>query len=73
MDTAEIRAMNDSEIHSAIEKAKRELFNLRFQKEIGQLEDHSRLRVVKREIARYKTILRERQLAKELVRDEDVE
>ena len=71
MDATEIRGMVDSEILETIEELKETLFKLRFQKEIGQLEDHSQLGVVRRNIARCKTILRERQLAAELVRDED--
>lgn len=43
-------------------KPKEELFNLRFQAATGQLDNHSRLRTVKREIARIYTILREHEL-----------
>jgi large subunit ribosomal protein L29 len=43
-------------------KAKEELFNLRFQSATGQLENHGRLRAVKRDIARIYTVLREREL-----------
>lgn len=67
---SEIRALSDKEIHEKIEEAKAELFNLRFQKASGQLENTSRVRVVKREIARLKTILRERELAAQLLREE---
>ncbi len=45
-----------------LRKAKEELFNLRFQSATGQLENHGRLRVVKRDIARVYTVLREREL-----------
>ena len=45
-----------------LRKAKEELFNLRFQSATGQLESHGRLRVVKRDIARIYTVLREREL-----------
>ncbi|PJF44889.1 MAG: 50S ribosomal protein L29 [Phototrophicales bacterium] len=71
MRASEIRELPDREILKAIEEAKRELFKLRFQREVGQLEDSSRMRKVKRDIARLKTILRERQLAKELVKKEN--
>ncbi|NYE95265.1 large subunit ribosomal protein L29 [Psychromicrobium silvestre] len=45
-----------------LRKAKEELFNLRFQSATGQLENHGRLRAVKRDIARIYTVLREREL-----------
>ncbi|WP_026531214.1 50S ribosomal protein L29 [Haematomicrobium sanguinis] len=45
-----------------LRKAKEELFNLRFQSATGQLENHGRLRAVKRDIARIYTVLRERDL-----------
>lgn len=67
---SEIRQMTTGEILGAIDNAKVELFNLRFQMEIGQLEDPTRINVVKHNIARYKTILRERQLAEQLVIEE---
>jgi large subunit ribosomal protein L29 len=67
---SEIRRMTDAEIQAAIDDAKEEQFNLRFQWESGQLEDYTRIRIVKKEIARYLTVLRERQLAAELVQQE---
>ncbi|MDN3934986.1 50S ribosomal protein L29 [Arthrobacter sp. 1P04PC] len=45
-----------------LRKAKEELFNLRFQSATGQLENHGRLRAVKKDIARIYTVLREREL-----------
>ena len=45
-----------------LKKAKAELFNLRFQSATGQLENHGRVRQVKRDIARIYTVLREREL-----------
>lgn len=68
--TNEIRAMSSKEIIEAIDAAKAELFNLRFQWETGQLADPNRIRVLRRDIARYKTILRERELAEETIRQE---
>jgi large subunit ribosomal protein L29 len=70
MNVSEIRQMNDTELRSKLEDAKAELFNLRFQREAGTLEDHSRLRVVRKNIARYYTILRERELAAALAQQE---
>ena len=76
MKAAEIRKMTDQEIQSAIDEAKQELFNLRFQWETGQLEDYTRIRQVKRDVARLLTIQHERRLAAELVHElvqEDVD
>jgi len=64
---AEIRRMTDGEIVQAIDDVKEELFNLRFQWESGQLEDYTRIRQLKKDIARYLTVQRERQLAAELI------
>ncbi|MBN2304704.1 MAG: 50S ribosomal protein L29 [Anaerolineae bacterium] len=69
MQTAEIRRFTDDEITKALNDAKEELFNLRFQWERGQLEDYTRIRVVKKDIARLLTIQHERRLAAELVRE----
>ena len=55
--------MTDVELVQAINDAKEEQFNLRFQWESGQLEDYSRINVLKKEIARLLTIQRERELA----------
>lgn len=58
----EIRALTEEEIKAKLDEHYRELFNLRFQRATGQLKNTSRLRQVKRDIARLKTILREREL-----------
>jgi large subunit ribosomal protein L29 len=70
MAAREIRQMSVGEIHTALEEAKKELFNLRFQREVGQLENPRRVRTVRRQIARYKTVLRELQIAETLVKEE---
>ena len=44
---SEIRSMTDSQVEDGINEAKKELFNLRFQWEIGQLEDYNRIRILK--------------------------
>lgn len=62
MQAREIRQWTEEEIHSRLEEAHRELFNLRQDWYMGRLEDHNRLTAVKRDIARMKTILREREL-----------
>ena len=68
---ADIREMTENEIQQGLMEAKAELFNLRFQLEIGQLQNPARIEVVRRDIARYKTILRERQIALQLVEKEE--
>lgn len=59
MKSDEIRALNPEEIKSKLADAREELMKLRFQQVTGQLTDTSRLRIVRREIARMETILRE--------------
>jgi large subunit ribosomal protein L29 len=58
----ELRTLPETELVAKLKEAKEELFNLRFQSATGQLGNHSRLRVVKREIARIYTVMREREL-----------
>ena len=57
--TSELRNLNSGEIESKLSDAREELMKLRFQQVTGQLTDSSRLRVLRREIARMQTILRE--------------
>lgn len=64
MQGSEIREMLDNEIHTRLDEAYRELFNLRQDWYMGRLEDHNRITAVKRDIARMKTILRERELVR---------
>lgn len=52
----------NAEIEDFLKKSKEELFNLRFQSATGQLENTSRLKAVKHDIARMYTVLREREL-----------
>lgn len=59
---AELRELADEELVSKLREAKAELFNLRVQAATGQLENHGRLQVIRREIARIYTIMREREL-----------
>jgi large subunit ribosomal protein L29 len=61
--------MDDEKLESLIEERHKELFNLRFQKVAGQLTNTSRPRQVRREIARIKTILRERELEREMLEE----
>lgn len=59
----ELREMETDELQRRLDGAYQELLNLRFRAATKQLEDTSRIRTVRRDIARLKTILRERQLA----------
>jgi large subunit ribosomal protein L29 len=58
----ELDEMNDTDLEARLREAKEELFNLRFQAATGQLESHGRLRMVKKDIARIYTVVREREL-----------
>jgi large subunit ribosomal protein L29 len=60
--TAELRELPDEELEARIEAAKEELFNLRFQLATGQLDDTSRLKELRRDVARAATLLREREI-----------
>lgn len=62
MKAHEIRALASDELMQELDDAYEELFNLRFQFSTGQLGNFNRLAEVKRDIARLKTILREREL-----------
>lgn len=66
----ELRAMDDSKLLDELDDKKEELQRLRFQKAVGQLEDQNLISRAKRDIARIKTVLRERQLARELTSKE---
>ncbi len=66
MKISEIRTLQSGEIEGKLDNAREELFKLRFQITTGQMSDTSRLAMVKRDIARCLTVLRERQLAAEL-------
>ena len=59
MKASEIKDLNLEEMHRKVSDLKEELFNLRFQHEIGQLENPQRMKLTKREIARLKTIVGE--------------
>ena len=59
-----MRNLTTEEINAKIKEAKEELFNLRFQQATGNLEQPSRIRELRHQVARLKTILRERELSK---------
>jgi large subunit ribosomal protein L29 len=58
----ELDDMTNVDLETKLREAKEELFNLRFQAATGQLESHGRLRLVKKDIARIYTVVREREL-----------
>lgn len=62
MDLKEIKQLSTAEMKSKLETTRQEYANLRFQMVTGQLTDTSRLRQVRREIARFETLLRQREL-----------
>ena len=62
MKANEIREISTDNIENQIAELKKELFNLRFQLATGQLENTARIRQVKKDIARMKTVIREREL-----------
>lgn len=64
MKASEIRDLNNEEMDHKIVDLKQEYFNLRFQLEVGQLENSARIRQVKQDIARIKTVQRESELKK---------
>jgi len=65
MNIEKIREFTDAEIQVELKKMKNELFNLRFQHVTGQLENPNRMKDVKRDIARIKTVIRENELARD--------
>jgi large subunit ribosomal protein L29 len=65
MKPSEIRQLSDEEIKQRIKELEEELFNLRFQKALGQLEKTHRFKMIRKDIARMKTILREREIERE--------
>ncbi|GGO83679.1 50S ribosomal protein L29 [Wenjunlia tyrosinilytica] len=64
---SELRTLGDEELVTKLSEAKEELFNLRFQAATGQLDNHGRLKAVRKDIARIYTLMRERELGIETV------
>lgn len=62
MKASDIKEMSSAELESKLKDLKAELFNLRFQLAINQLDNPMRISAVKKDIARVKTILRENEL-----------
>jgi large subunit ribosomal protein L29 len=65
MNASEIRELGTEEIQQELERARENLFNLRFRMATSQLRDHNVLKVARRDIARLETVLRERKQAGE--------
>ena len=65
MKAEEIRALTSEEMQQKLIELKHELFNLRFQHEIGQLENPSKMKQAKKDIARIRTVLNEMALSAE--------
>jgi large subunit ribosomal protein L29 len=66
MHAQEMRSRTTEDLETRLDEAYQELFNLRRELALGRLEDHNQITVVKREVARIKTVLRERALSAEL-------
>ena len=62
MEMRKMREMTEAELTTEVKKLKQELFNLRFQHVTGQLENPIKMRDIKKDIARVKTVLREKEL-----------
>jgi large subunit ribosomal protein L29 len=63
MNPSEIRNLSQAEIARQLDESYQELFNLRFQYSTGQLKNTTRLGQVRRQIAQFRTIMREREIA----------
>lgn len=60
MDASELRALDDAALKKQLDDLYHELFNLRFQRAAGQMPNFNRLTQVRRDLARVKTVIRER-------------
>ncbi len=63
MKIKDVQELNEQELEEKVKELKEELFNLRFQQATGQLDNVMRIKEVRRDIARVKTVLRERALS----------
>jgi len=63
MKAADVKAKSDDELKEELIDLRKEAFNLRFQTASGQLENTARVRLVRRDIARIKTVLHQRSIA----------
>jgi len=60
--TAELRNLDPDELERRLDETRQELFNLRFQLVTGQLDNNARIGLVRRQVARMETLLREREI-----------
>jgi len=63
MENAELRALDDASLKKQLDDFEHEMFNLRFQRAAGQMPNSNRMSQVRRDIARVKTLIRERATA----------
>jgi large subunit ribosomal protein L29 len=63
MKTVDLRKLNYAELQEQLDEAKEELFNLRFQVVTNQLDNTARIKQVRRNVARVKTMMREQEIA----------
>ena len=63
MKASEVRGLNSDDLTEKLAEAREELFNLRFQLATGQLENNSRVRILRKDVARINTLTREREIA----------
>ena len=64
MKANEVRTFDDADLRQRVDDLREEMFNLRFQYATRQLTNHARLRIVRRDIARIQTVMRQRELAR---------
>ena len=64
MKASELKYLSETELETKLTELKQELFNLRFQLAVNQLENPTKIKAVKKDIARIKTIQRHRELSK---------
>jgi large subunit ribosomal protein L29 len=62
MQASNIREMDDAEIHRHLDEYRQEMFNLRFQSATRKLKNHQRIKLVRRDVARLLTVVRERDI-----------
>ncbi|MCM1053264.1 MAG: 50S ribosomal protein L29 [Ruminococcus sp.] len=65
MKIKDLRELSDKELEGKIREAKKELFNLRMKQSVGTLEKPSKIRELRKDVARMMTIIRERELKEE--------
>ena len=65
MKASELREMTSAELDSKLQSLKEELFNLRFQLTVNQLDNPTRIKAVKKDIARVQTVIRQNELSEQ--------